>query len=718
MDGSVNPQPVGDEFITQADIARIAGVGPSAVANWRKRRADFPAAAQDSSYGALFAKTDVLRWLQDNKKQTLSGIESTFHGALQVTMQLGDRQLSQALDQARAWLRPSQFPLVVAALTLAVRDANLNVDPESAFGERQLIEFSDHILKWINVDDDNFQLHEIATMLAKEPETTLMFVKAILNSAPGRPLQMVLDRDRGRRYEPLRPSEESIDENLAELMVSLIGSTGGTLDPFVRDGRLLMIAGRKAQENHEPFIGVGFTPNPYAHLISQAILTEHKIPVQLNKGWTSSLSESQSHFDRVLSIPPLGMRTEFLEVDELTHALLGTSVPRSSDLVAVASAAAHLSPNGRAAVLTGLGSTFGGGKEERTRAELVRRGCVETIIALPGNVNLALWILRAPDSDQRNAAILLVNANGLDWRTEIETSSVALIEAIAEIKKTNKVVPQVTHVFISPLDALGPGVPLNPVTETARMIKNDPQATKQLLESLTNKIKDLNQAQATVTGIQVPKATLQPRPATPAKTIQELAALGHLKVIQGRHIPPEERIDSGIPIWTTQRLGAGLVATEFVASREKRMLTEPGDVIFFPVGTRVRAVVDELGGSIAASPLVIVRLEPNYSGLTPHVLAAVLSSSQTQRLSAGTVVGRVDIKTVPIPTLDPATCSYCDEVFRALTFITGAGEDMILMARSLGDGLASGLDEIAVQSMTMGTSSLAKATPSPASDGS
>ncbi|MFN7529839.1 MAG: hypothetical protein ACK5T7_01880, partial [Gemmatimonas sp.] len=55
--------------VTVSEIAQLAGVSVSAVSNWRKRYADFPAPVEGAAAGDFFALNDVLVWLERRGKK-------------------------------------------------------------------------------------------------------------------------------------------------------------------------------------------------------------------------------------------------------------------------------------------------------------------------------------------------------------------------------------------------------------------------------------------------------------------------------------------------------------------------------------------------------------------------------------------------------------------------------------------------------------------------
>lgn len=67
LDVEIPARPARD-LITQAEIARIAGVSRQAVNNWTKTRRDFARPSARGSGGALWEREDILRWLSDAKR--------------------------------------------------------------------------------------------------------------------------------------------------------------------------------------------------------------------------------------------------------------------------------------------------------------------------------------------------------------------------------------------------------------------------------------------------------------------------------------------------------------------------------------------------------------------------------------------------------------------------------------------------------------------------
>ena len=56
-------------LVTVGEIASMAGVGPSAVSNWRNRHSDFPVPVEQTPAGDLFDRDAVISWLQQAGKK-------------------------------------------------------------------------------------------------------------------------------------------------------------------------------------------------------------------------------------------------------------------------------------------------------------------------------------------------------------------------------------------------------------------------------------------------------------------------------------------------------------------------------------------------------------------------------------------------------------------------------------------------------------------------
>lgn len=82
--------------------------------------------------------------------------------------------------------------------------------------------------------------------------------------------------------------------------------------------------------------------------------------------------------------------------------------------------------------------------------------------------------------------------------------------------------------------------------------------------------------------------------------------------------------------------------------------TEPGDVVFSASSTP-RALVDQAGGSLVATPSRILRIDPSRTGIGPHALAAAINAMATSS----------EWKTWPIPAIPAAATSVLEDSLTA-----------------------------------------------------
>lgn len=64
---------MGETLIGIFEIAELADVSPSAVANWRKRLPDFPVPLAELKSGPVFAENQIKLWLARRQKRGFTG---------------------------------------------------------------------------------------------------------------------------------------------------------------------------------------------------------------------------------------------------------------------------------------------------------------------------------------------------------------------------------------------------------------------------------------------------------------------------------------------------------------------------------------------------------------------------------------------------------------------------------------------------------------------
>lgn len=131
-------------------------------------------------------------------------------------------------------------------------------------------------------------------------------------------------------------------------------------------------------------------------------------------------AEPSLRADVIIFEPPFGIKQQSPGRLIDPRFEFGTPPRSSADTTWLQHVIANLTEDGRGFVLTPAGTIFRGGEESRVRTELVRRGCVEAVVGLPGkmlphvSIPLALWVLRRPVRTAATERILFVDASETD----------------------------------------------------------------------------------------------------------------------------------------------------------------------------------------------------------------------------------------------------------------------------------------------------------------
>ncbi|MFH9562688.1 N-6 DNA methylase [Streptomyces globisporus] len=339
---------VPDVTATAAEIARLAGVTRAAVSNWRRRRSDFPAPVGGSSASPLFSLAEVRQWLE------------------------GQREGREVSAEVRLWqaLRGTYGEEMVGAL--------------AAVG--------DHL---------SGGLGELTDESAREAANGLV--------ADRRPTE-VMDALVARLLESTARAalDGASTLRLARAVREFAGETSGAVfDPACGIGSLLVAVGgdavgsRLGQDAHADATRV-------ARVRAALAATEAATPVQVVAGDSLRADAFPDlRADLVVCEPPTAMADwgrEQLLIDPRWEA--GVPSRGESELAWLQHCYHHTAPGGRAVVALPA-SVAHRRSGRRIRAELVRRGCVAAVVALPPGLAashglpLHLWLLSRPAGPRR-----------------------------------------------------------------------------------------------------------------------------------------------------------------------------------------------------------------------------------------------------------------------------------------------------------------------------
>lgn len=686
--------------VTAAGIARLAGVGRAAVSNWRRRHADFPKPVGGTETSPSFALHEVEQWLRDQGKlaevplrervwQQLAGHPA---GSVPALFHVGCALLL-VRDRPTAWreIAGVSDERMAGVLSLALDEVlTARFGPAAETG--RAVHAPDRSELLLSVP-----LLRGAAELAAEtgPRETFEFLL-------GRQL------DANPRQYTLTPP------GLAELMAAL-AHTGGrplgtVLDPAAGTGALLGAVVRPgalyAQESETDLAA-----------LTALRLALHTDPAACTLAVRTGDTLRTDAFprlavDAVLCHPPFNERN--WGHDELAYDPrweYGFPARTESELAWVQHALAHLRAGGTAVLLMppAAASRRSG---RRIRADLLRRGALRAVIALPAGaappygIPLHLWVLRKPDAGpQPSPELLLIDTaepaepasaqsgrDRLDWPAlhaavldawrpfsagTGEADATGARSLTSEDDSRSR--PGVSRV-VPVIELLDDDVDLAPARHLPSAAATDGPA--ELIDVRERLTKSLGLA-----GRLTPPPVEVSEPARwPLTTVGELARAGALQLRTGG-----SGTGTGPVLTEHDVLGSAAPSGNLPAGdpHEEPVLVEPGDVVV-PVlggGTVIRVIDDATAGAALGRNLQLLRPDP--AALDPWFLAGFLRGTANNRRASSyaSTATRLDARRLQLPRLPLAEQQRYGERFRTLA----AFEDALRLAGRLGGRLVQGM---------------------------
>ncbi|MFI8352664.1 N-6 DNA methylase [Streptomyces cyaneofuscatus] len=337
-----------DATATAAEIARLAGVTRAAVSNWRRRRSDFPAPVGGTSASPLFSLAEVRQWLDGQRDGREVSGEVRLWQALRGAY---GEEMAGALAALGEYLRGDAEDLADQAAREAV---------DGLVADRTPAEVMDALVA---------RLLESTARAALDGASTLRLARAVREFA---------------------------------------GEISGTVfDPACGIGSLLVAVGGGAVQSR-----LGQDTQADAARVAQVraalAAAGTAVPVQVVAGDSLRADAFPDlRADLVVCEPPTAVADwgrEQLLVDPRWEA--GVPSRGESELAWLQHCYHHTAPGGRAVVVLPA-SVAHRRSGRRIRAELVRRGCVAAVVALPPGLAashalpLHLWLLSRPSAPGR-----------------------------------------------------------------------------------------------------------------------------------------------------------------------------------------------------------------------------------------------------------------------------------------------------------------------------
>lgn len=404
--------------------------------------------------------------------------------------------------------------------------------------------------------------------------------------------------------------------------------------------------------------------------------------------------------DVVLCHPPFNERN--WGHDELAYDArweYGFPARNESELAWVQHALARLRDGGTAVLLMppAAASRRSG---RRIRADLLRRGALRAVIALPVgaappyNIPLHLWVLRRPDKAPAQPEVLLADTGsvaehtgrgGLDW----EAVRTAVLDAWRPFERAGTAVEQPGVARSVPvIELLDDDVDLAPARHLPPAAAGDGEQLSDVRERLGETLR--------LTADLTPPAPAGPTEEQPGRwpliTIGELARGGALVMRTGGNGG-----HARVPVLTDNDVLAGTAPSGTLPeSDEEAVRVEAGDVVV-PVlggGSVARVVDDATAGAVLGRSLVLLRPDP--AALDPWFLAGFLrgTANNRQASSYASTATRLDVRRLQLPRLPLDEQLRYGARFRALAefeeALRHAGRLGGQLVRGMYDGLTDG----------------------------
>ncbi|MGW5275369.1 N-6 DNA methylase [Streptomyces sp. NPDC004044] len=705
--------------VTAAGIARLAGVGRAAVSNWRRRHADFPKPVGGTETSPSFALPEVEQWLRDQGKlaevplrervwQQLAGHPA---GAVPALVHVGCALLL-VRDRPTAWLEITAVSdgRMAKVLHLALNDLlSARFDPATEAGDG-------------SGGGTNGCVRAVRTPAADELLPSVPLLRAAAELAAGTGARQAFEFLLGRQLDANPRQFTLTPPGLAELMATLV-ETGSrpartVLDPATGTGALL-----RALSRPTALYAQDADPDLAALTALRLALnsTIESCTVAVRTGDTLRADAfPQLAVDAVLCHPPFNERN--WGHDELAYDPrweYGFPARTESELAWVQHALAHLREGGTAVLLMppAAASRRSG---RRIRADLLRRGALRAVVALPAGaappygIPLHLWVLRKPGVGIRpSPELLLVDtaepaepaaatagapASGGRERLDWQAVRSAVLDAWEPFERAERTRPEPD----APLDRTGqdrPGV--SRVVPVIELLDDDvdlaparhlPPPTAGGGAAELTRVRDrLTETLRLTATLTPPLADLSDPARWPLTTVGELARAGALQLRTGGSGTGPGPVLTEYDVLGSTAPSGTLPATPANTDGppEEPVLVEPGDVVV-PVlgGGTVARVIDEVtAGAALGRNLQLLRPDP--AALDPWFLAGFLrgTANNRQASSYASTATRLDARRLQLPRLPLAEQQRYGAQFRALA----AFEDALRLTGRLGGQLVQGM---------------------------
>ncbi|MET8181353.1 N-6 DNA methylase [Streptomyces sp. NPDC005336] len=693
--------------VTATGIARIAGVGRAAVSNWRRRHQDFPQPVAGTSASPAFDLREVEQWLdRQGKLRALAPLE----------------RLGRHIETFGAAGRPAEA-IALVGLTLLTAPAEVPTPPQLGDNVRSLAspQHAEILLSVLPESWSPAQCELLDAVLPMARQEDRVGVLEHLHS----------------QYVTARGTAGLTDTPaaVAGLMLDLTGPAASVLDVACGTGTFLRPALEEPTASGVPprILGQDSRPEYVRIALLRLLLLRQQAgadpdddELRLHVG-DPLLADAfaEESVDAVVGSPPYGLQD--WGHDRLAFGprwVYGGLPPRTEpELAWMQHALAHLKPGGRAALLMPPAAA-GRPAGRRIRSELVRRGVLRAVVALPPTATVGssngvhLWVLQRPEAASApDAGVLFVNgeAASLDQRTSSRDLFEALRRQVAALWLNHVTGRGISapdtavarHVSLSEL--LDEDIDLTPRRHVPHQdsARHTPEALLRLPAAIEARLDALRAA--------MPRPTCAPQPApsdVSTATLGELSRTGALSLhrysARAAHldVPVPEQQE---PALTSQDVITGRPASGSVPvglNDEPTARVQAHDILIPAIAKTLvaRVATDEQIGARLGPGVHVVRVDPNL--LDPWFVAGALTrpenatkAARTSATASGAL--RIDVKRLHLPLLSIDAQRRRSEALRRLaqwdaelTRTAEAGHELAqALTRALVDGTLAPSDD-------------------------
>lgn len=661
-------------LISMPEIAELAAVQRPVVTTWRRRHANFPSPAGTTGTRPLFDAREVAEWLIATGRADRQQVEPDLKMHTLATL----RDALPAHDlvttaTALICLRHLDGDEPLARTDLAARAAT--ADPGDELLLSEITAFPNQLGPLARVVD---QLVEAAwgcqgaferIMAARQRLAMPQLYSAALEPQAAR-LIAELSGARERSYHGLSVAVADPAAGPGDLLTATVQTLGDRCTAVVvaceGDSRLARLARRRLIVHGLAESDVAIRPT---HDVGNPDVLVTQLPYRPG--------ESRSAADVLDRIDDIALR---------------------------------LAP-GRTAVVLGPAEILAGAlrpfsPDERARARLIGSGMVEAVIRLPGGVvpfrpgyETAIWVLTSAHASPWRGRVLLGDVSDRPLTGDVVD---ALVSDVVTWRRAGYRPESHTRSFCGQADVAD--LVRHPQALTVRSTPSLREVTTGVAATVAR----VTELEASLYRLGDPAATPHPpirsgiaaattgRPDT--VTLRALTIAGRVRIVPGVRLDTEHLIKSGHhPVLGADELvGRSRVATRSVDRAvladhyPRATLTEPGDVVL-TLTPEWGVHVDEDGYSVVAFPARVLRIHADHrDGLTPRVLAALLTVAGTPRAPGAVRPPRkLDDWEIPLP--DPPTVQRLDAMLADLDARRRRAEDELHLLADLRRITVSGL---------------------------